>query len=137
MSDLMVATNPLEPKPVGADSEVIRRFVTELAGVSETVKDARDDMKEAVNSNELIMALDEQIKELRDERKEMIADDPVIQGYKDVLDDATEVKRQLISDAKHDGVPRKEIAEAIVMLKKDVDPELTTDIYSKIADLIE
>ena len=129
--------NPLAPEPVVANKATIRKFVKDLAVVAETIKDARSDMKEAVDSNEDIQSLDEKIKLLREERSEIITNSPVIQGYKDVVNDATEDKRQLVSDAKQDGVPRGEIDLAIKALKKDLDMVVSTEIYANIADLVD
>ena len=136
-SELAGKINPLAPEPVVADSATIRKFVKDLAEVAETIKDARSDLKEAIDSNEDIQSIDERMKQLREERKELIANSAVIQGYQDVLNDAMEDKRQLVADAKQDGVPRKEIDTAIKMLKKDVDPKLATEVYTSIADLVD
>jgi len=134
---LMGQTNPLADPPKVADKSAVRKFVTDLAEVAETIKDARSDLKEAINSNDDIIAIDEKIKLLREERKEVILASATIQGYANVLGDATEDKRQLISDAKQDGVPRGEIDLAIKALKKDLDMTVSTEIYANIADLIE
>ena len=58
--------------------------------------------------------IDEQVKDLRESKKEMIQD--FIDEY---------------------NIPKKEVLVAIRMLKIDVDPETTIDIYSNIADLVE
>jgi DNA repair exonuclease SbcCD ATPase subunit len=134
----LAVSKPLVEKttPV-ASMETIKKFVKELAEVAQTIKDARDDRNEIINENDEIKKLDEDIKTLKEERKETIANNPVIQGYEEKLQEAMEDKRQLIADAKDDGVPRKEIDAAIKMLKKDIDPELTTEVYSNIADLVD
>ncbi len=58
--------------------------------------------------------IDEQIKDLRESKKEMIQD--FIDEY---------------------NIPKKEVTVAIRMLKSDVDPETTVDIYTNIADLVD
>ena len=58
--------------------------------------------------------IDDQITELRDDKKELIAD--FVES--------------------HD-VPKKEVMLAIRMLKSDIDPEVTTDVYANIADLVD
>jgi len=58
--------------------------------------------------------IDDQIKDLRESKKEMVQD--FIDEY---------------------NIPKKEVSVAIRMLKTDVDPETTVDIYSNIADLVE
>ena len=129
--------NPLAPAPAVADTNTIRNFVKEMGSISEKVTDARDDLKQAVKSNEEVIVIEEKIKILREEMKEVILNSPVIQGYKEVLGDVMEEKRQLISDAKTDGVPKKEIDLAIKALKQDIDMVISTDVYAAIADLID
>jgi len=136
-NSLIGSVNPLAPTPAVADKATIRKFVKDLAEVGEAIKDARSDLKEAIDSNNDIENIDEQIKALREERKELIANNAVIAGYKDILNDATEDRRQLVSDAKQDGVPRGEIDLAIKALKKDLDLAKSTEIYANIADLID
>jgi len=58
--------------------------------------------------------IDEKIKDLRDDKKDLIAD--FIDTYK---------------------IPKKEVAVAIRMLKGDIDPEITSEIYANIADLVD
>ena len=58
--------------------------------------------------------IDDQIKDLRESKKEMIQD--FIDEY---------------------NIPKKEVTVAIRMLKTDVDPDTTVDIYTNIADLVE
>lgn len=117
--------------------EAIRRFYKELGEVSETIKVARDALKEAVNDNEEITGIDNEIELLKERRKDIIETNPVLVGYKGVLDDATGDRKDLVSDAKRDGIPRKEIATAEKMLKGNIDPEVTTEVYVNIADLVE
>jgi predicted nucleic acid-binding Zn-ribbon protein len=135
-SALMGKVNPLAPEPVVADKATIRKFVKDLSEVADKIKDARDDMNEAIKSNDDIQNIDDQIKSLKEDRKELLSSNVVIMSYKDILNDAVEDKRQVVSDAKQDGVPRKEINTAIKMLKTDVDPQLATEVYANIADLV-
>ena len=116
--------------------ETIKKFVIDLAEVAQSIKDARDDKNEVINSNDEIKTVDDSIKKLREERKELIDDNPVIQGCEVKLQEAMEDKRQLISDAKDDGVPRKEIDLAIKALKKDIDLNISIEVYANIADLV-
>tara|TARA_B100000131_G_C18036257_1_gene580552 strand:- start:71 stop:352 length:282 start_codon:yes stop_codon:yes gene_type:complete len=58
--------------------------------------------------------IDDDIKRLREDKKELFSD--FIEQY---------------------NVPKKEVMTAIRMLKGDIDPEITTDIYTNIADLVE
>lgn len=58
--------------------------------------------------------IDEKIVELRDDRKELVKD--FVDTY---------------------NVPMKEVKEAIKMLKSDIDPDVTAQIYAGIADLVE
>jgi predicted nucleic acid-binding Zn-ribbon protein len=116
--------------------EAIRRFYKELGEVTETIKAARDALKEAVSDNEEITGIDEEIATLKERRKEIIETNPVLVGYKGELDDATGDRKDLVADAKRDGIPRKEITTAEKMLKGDIDPEVTTEVYLNIADLV-
>lgn len=61
-----------------------------------------------------VAELDEQIKELREEKKKIVED--FVDEY---------------------NVPKKEVTEAIKMLKGDIDPEVTASIYAGIADLVD
>lgn len=58
--------------------------------------------------------IEDQIKDLRDDKKELFND--FVDNY---------------------NVPKKEVLVAIRMLKGDIDPQVTTDIYCNIADLVE
>ena len=58
--------------------------------------------------------IDEQIKDLREDKKELISD--------------------FIEN--HD-VPKKEIMVAIRMLKGDIDPDITSFLYSNLADIVD
>jgi SMC interacting uncharacterized protein involved in chromosome segregation len=137
MSDALIgAVNPFAKEPTVASKETIRKFVKELAEVSDTIKDARSDLKECIDSDEDIQSIDEKIKLLKEERKDLIDGNAAIQGYKGVLDDAMGDKHDLISDAKQDGVPRKEIDLAIKALKGDIDMTVSTEMYANIADLV-
>ncbi len=130
---MIAGVNPFKQT---ASKETIRKFVKDMDELKVTIKDAQDDVKEAVDSHEEIMAIDEQIKELRESRKEIIANSTVIQGYQARLDEVLAEKKQLIDDAKQDGVPKKEIDAALKFLKNDTDPLIVTQVYSDIADLV-
>ena len=117
--------------------EAVRKFVRELAELTEKVKDARDALKEAIKENDDIERIDSDIKALREERKQVLATNGILVSYADELADATEERKQLIDDAKQDGIPRNEIDFAIKMLKKNVDPSVTTEIFKNIADLVD
>jgi hypothetical protein len=95
-------------------SDVIQIFdkssdeeVTNSANAEFTMESVRSMVKQM---NEI----DEGIKGLREDRKSLIQD--FIDEY---------------------NIPKKEVAVAIRMLRGDVDPEITSDIYSNIADLID
>jgi SMC interacting uncharacterized protein involved in chromosome segregation len=128
---------PLKEEQQPASKETVRKFVKDLMDVSETILGVKEELKEAVSSNDEIMKIDEEMKDLREKKKQIIEENPVIQGYVQKVDEAVEDRRQLISDAKQDGVPQKEINAAIKMIRQDIDPKITSDIYSQIADLIE
>lgn len=119
------------------DPEAVRKFVRELAELSNKVKEARDALNQAIKDSDEIERIDSEIKTLKDERKQTIATNGVLVSYADELADATEERKQLIDDAKQDGIPRAEIDFAIKMLKKNVDPSVTTEIFKNIADLVD
>jgi hypothetical protein len=117
--------------------EAIRRFYREFGEVSETIKTARAALKEVVEQNGEINSIDDEIAVLKERRKEIIETNAVLVGYKGELDDAVSDRKDLVRDAKRDGMPRKEIATAEKMLKSDIDPTITTQVYGNIADLVE
>lgn len=125
-----------EDEKVEITPDQIRLFVREMAGLNEKIKEARDALKEAIESSDEINQIDEEIKSLKDRRKEIISTNAVLVAYKAEYDEAVEERKQLISDAKSDGIPKKEIDTAIQMLKKDIDPNLTTEVFTNIADLV-
>lgn len=134
---LLSEVNPFaEPQPV-ADKARIRRFVKDLAEVSETVASAQGDLKEAIAGIDEVTEIDEQIKALRLERKELLLNHTVVQSYVQVLEEAMDDKKAVIADAKADGVPKGEIDLAIKALKKDLDLAVSVEIYANIADLID
>lgn len=136
-STLMGAVNTFAQERPVADKERIRRFVKDLAEVTETVSDAQNDLREVIAGIDEVTAIDEQIKALRLEKKELLLNHTVIQSYVEVLQEAMEDKRAVIADAKADGVPKGEIDLAIKALKKDLDLTVSVEIYSSIADLID
>lgn len=136
-SELIESINPFQPAPKVADRATIRKFVKDLNEMAEKIKDAKENLREAIISCDEIESIDDQIKKLKEERKEIIANNAVIQGYVGELNDVLEEKNQLIGDAKQDGVPKNEIETAIKMLRKDIDPKLSLEIYSDIADLVD
>ena len=72
------------------------------------------DMESVRSMVKQMTEIDEEISSLRDDKKELISD------FVDTHN-----------------VPKKEVMLAIRMLKSDVDPELTSDVYANIADLID
>lgn len=135
--EMLVGMNPFQSEPKVADNAMIRKFVKDVSELDEKVKDAKEDLREAIASNDDINNIDEQIKKLREERKELIAGNSVIQAYVAELDDVLSEKKDLIADAKQDGIPRQEIELAIKALRKDIDIAASVEIYANIADLIE
>ena len=56
----------------------------------------------------------------------------------DKVKDLREEKKELFDDfVEHYNVPKKEVMIAIRMLKGDIDPDTTVDIYANIADLVD
>lgn len=135
--DISGKVNPFKTDKPVADKAVIRRFVQDLAEASDNVKLAKEDLREAISSNDEIQKIDEEIERLREERKEIIENNPVIIAYKEKVDEATDDRKQLISDARDNNVPKGEIDVAIKMLKSDLDPTIASSVYADIADLVE
>ncbi len=91
--------------------ETVRIFEEEKEEKAEAQSFNMDSVRSMVRQ---MSEIDEQIAELRDDKKELIAD--FVES--------------------HD-VPKKEVMLAIRMLKSDIDPEVTTDVYANIADLVD
>jgi SMC interacting uncharacterized protein involved in chromosome segregation len=136
-SEFVASFNPLATEPKVADKETVRQFVKSLSELGDKIRDAKADLREAILSNSEIENIDEQIKSLKEERKALIQNSTTIQSYVEQVEEAVDEKRQLISDAKQNGVPKKEIDAAIKMLKQDIDPKITTEVYTNIADLVD
>jgi uncharacterized coiled-coil DUF342 family protein len=86
---------------------------TEPKGKSE-VKNGNYTMESVRSMVKQLNEIDDQMKELREQRKHLVAD--FVDEY---------------------NVPLKEVKEAIKMAKSDIDPEVTSSIYSHIADLVK
>ena len=97
-------------------SDVIQIFNEQSEELdASSVADSNEFTMESVRSMVKQMnEIDDQIKDLRESKKEMIQD--FIDEY---------------------NIPKKEVTVAIRMLKTDVDPDTTVDIYTNIADLVE
>ncbi len=117
--------------------DMVRNFVREFSEASDAVKEARASLKEAESENDDIERIDDEIKALKEERKSLLETNPVLAAYATKLKEATEDRKQLVADAKTDGIPKKEIDTAIKMLKGDIDPDITTEVFTNIADLVE
>lgn len=120
-----------------ASPAAIRRFVQELTETNEKISACREALKEVLDSNAELTRIKDDIKALREERQTILDTNTVIVGFVEQLEEAMNDRKDLIRDAKRDGIPKKEIDTAIRMLKKDVDPQVTSDVFANIADLIE
>ena len=95
--------------------ETLRIFPENGAEEEATAQEAVQLNMDAIRSMVKQMAeIDESIKDLREDKKELISD--FIDTY---------------------NIPKKEVVVAIRMLKGDIDPEITSEIYSNIADLVD
>jgi hypothetical protein len=88
--------------------------MSEQTASNPVVKNGNYTMENVRSMVRQMSELDSQIKDLRDERKKIISD---------FIDEHN--------------VPKKEVMEAIKMVKSDIDPEVTASIYAHIADLVE
>jgi len=56
----------------------------------------------------------------------------------DQVKDLKEQRKQIVSDFVEEyGVPKKEVTAAIRMLKSGTDPEIVSEVYAHIADLVK
>jgi|TARA_R110001583_G_scaffold16234_28_gene66395 hypothetical protein len=95
--------------------ETLRIFPDNNTDAQESEQEAVQLNMDAIRSMVKQMAeIDDSIKDLRDDKKELISD--FIDTY---------------------NIPKKEVIVAIRMLKGDIDPEITSEIYSNIADLVD
>ncbi len=117
--------------------EMIRLFVKELAEADEIIAEKRAELKKALDGMDDYVKLRDEAKALRESIKNFLETNEVVLSYTEEVNAAKEEKKDIIRTAKMNGVPKKEIDEAIRMLKKDVDPKMTTEIYTNIADLID
>jgi hypothetical protein len=98
---------PIFGEDSNGSDSVVNATATASGETEFTMQDVRSMVKQM---NEL----DDQIKDLRDDKKTLF--DDFVENY---------------------NVPKKEVLIAIRMLKGDIDPNITTDIYTNIADLVE
>lgn len=117
--------------------EEIREFVESAKDLNEGIKNARAELKKALDEDEKIDELKEVAKQARATLKGYIDNHPVYREYTQRIEDLKTEKADLVAEAKSNGVPKKEIDTAIKMLKGDIDPDSTTEIYTNIADLVE
>jgi|7_EtaG_2_1085326.scaffolds.fasta_scaffold76495_2 hypothetical protein len=92
----------------GSDTELEKEVKDNNAISAEFTMESVRSMVKQMNE------IDDQVKVLREDKKELFSD--FVEQY---------------------NVPKKEVLIAIRMLKSDIDPEVTVDVYSNIADLVE
>ncbi len=95
-------------------SDSVKLFPDEVAPKSSILKNGNFTTENVRSFVKQMAEFDEQIKDLRTEKKKL---------EEDFVDEYN--------------IPKKEIREAIKMLKGDIDPDVTSSIYSNIADLVE
>ena len=117
--------------------EDIRSFIESAKDLNDGIKDARADLKKALGEDEKIDELKELVSQARSNMKAYVDNHPVYREYGQRIEDLKLEKADLVSDAKTNGIPKKEIDTAIKMLKSDIDPDSTTEIYANISDLVE
>lgn len=115
----------------------IRNFISELTDISKSITKQRQELKTAIEDDEKIKEFKETLRLTKESLKTYIESNGVYREYQDKIDALKEDRRDLISEAKQKGVPKKEVEVAIKMLKQDIDPEVSTEIYSNISDLVE
>ena len=119
-----------------ATTEQVRTFVKEAKILNEKIKEKKQLFNEDVKSSDKIIELDDDIKRLQTERKEYIETSLAFEKIRGEINDLVEERKQLLNDASTDGIPKKEIDEAIKMLQKDIDPTVCTEVYKVIGDLV-
>lgn len=123
--------------PLTASPEAIRKFVKDITEISERIAESRQALNEVIKSNQDIIAIDDELKRLKEERKKIIETSEVITSYVGELEDLLSERKQIVADAKSDCVPELEINTSIKMLKKNIDPSITAEVYTQISDLID
>lgn len=117
--------------------EEIREFISEVTEVNEAIKRARAELNDALDGDEKLDELKEAAKAARAALKTYVDTHAVYKEYTSKIEQLKEDKKDLVADAKTNGIPKKEIDTAIKMLKSDIDPDSTTEIYKEVADLVD
>ena len=134
MAVFLSANKNSEKTTVSIDD--IRKFIEDAQDINEGIKNARAELKNALSEDMKIDELQDAAKQARESLKSYIENHPVYREYNQKIDDLKLEKADLFSEAKTNGVPKKEIDTAIKMLRSDIDPDSTTEIYANIADLV-
>ena len=128
--------NHPEHEQQSLDKNIARTFLKELAIIDAKLDDAKSDLKREKEACDEMIALEEEGKALRERKKVLLQTHAVLSEYNAILQEIKEERKNLISDAKSDGLQKKELDMAVAMLKKDVDPSVTTEMFRTIADLV-
>lgn len=117
--------------------EEVREFVESVSEINDAIKTARSDLKNAMDGDLKLEELKVSAQNAREALKAYVENHGVYKEYSARLEELKEDKKDIIAEAKTNGIPKKEIDTAIKMLKSDIDPDSTNEIYAKIADLVE
>lgn len=115
----------------------VRKFVEDMAEINKAVRTARKELKEAIVGDERFEELKGAIEQAKAAMKVYVEGHTVYKEYIQAIENLKTEKKDLIDNAKALGVPKKEVDSAIKMLKSDIDPDSTSEIYSYISDLIK
>jgi uncharacterized protein (UPF0335 family) len=116
--------------------EDVRKFVEDLHAINENLKEAKQELKKVLDGNTDFEALVDTAKAAKEAVKLYLETNLVVKKYIEDIEKIKEDKKDIIDEARDRGVPQKEVAAAIKMLKQDIDPDSTTEIYANISDLV-
>jgi predicted nucleic acid-binding Zn-ribbon protein len=115
----------------------VRKFIQEINDNSDQIKEARRQLKKAIEGDETLEELNQVLDAAKQKVKVYLETHTVYKEYLDQVEKLKELKKDIIADAKTLGIPKKEIDVAVKALKQDISLDSASEIYAEIADLVE
>lgn len=115
----------------------VRKFIQEINDNSDQIKEARRQLKKAIEGDETLEELNQILDAAKQKVKVYLETHTVYKEYLDQVEKLKELKKDIIADAKTLGIPKKEIDVAVKALKQDISLDSASEIYAEIADLVE
>lgn len=115
----------------------VRKFIQEINDNSDQIKEARRQLKKAIEGDETLEELNQTLDAAKQKVKVYLETHTVYKEYLDQVEKLKELKKDIIADAKTLGIPKKEIDVAVKALKQDISLDSASEIYAEIADLVE